>query len=145
MDIKFNSYTPDWSWLSNFSPHPVKDFPTVEHAYQAAKFTDSRVWETIKQAKTPAQAKAMGRELIGVRKNWAAIKESVMLKALRIKFQDPELKDLLIHTYPHQLIHYAPWGDIYWGVDKSGQGQNRQGILLMEVRAELLHEEPYGN
>lgn len=137
-EVRFNSYTKDWSWLSNFSPHPVKDFPTLEHAYQASKSIVPDDWEVVKRLQTPKEVKAWSYKIPFEhrRHDWEKIKEDVMYRAMKIKFQG-SLALMLKNTVGLNLVHYAPWGDTYWGVDKNGQGQNRQGILLMKLRDEL--------
>lgn len=60
-----------------------------------------------------------------------------MLTLLREKFSDEGLAELLLATYPAELIEDATrWHDDYWGV-VNGAGLNRLGILLMQVRDEL--------
>jgi len=44
----------------------------------------------------------------------------------------------LQETEVQYLIEYAPWGDTYWGVDRSHKGLNRLGVLLMKRRDELM-------
>lgn len=143
MDILFNSKTPDWSWLSNFSPHPVAYFPTAEHAYQACKSTDPKVWAEIAELSTPTAAKAAGYKL-HIRSDWSDIKIPAMRKVLRYKFKDLTLEEMLRMTGTSQLIHYAPWGDMFWGVDKTHTGSNMQGQLLMELRDRLRRERAQG-
>ena len=138
--ILFNSRTPDWEWLSNFSPHPVGEWLTAEHAYQASKFFpgDPRR-DLIKQAATPAEAKKIGKAAPTF-PHWGRRKVWVMARALRIKFQDPHLKTYLLATGNRELIHSAPWGDTFWGVDAYGIGMNMQGQLLMALRDSLRDE-----
>lgn len=134
--ILFNSYIPEYLWLSNFSPHPVMDFPTAEHAYQAMKSTDESEWAKMKQCKSPAQAKKYSYTLQHLRPNWDKVKVPIMRRVLTVKFRDPELGQKLLDTGDEELVHLSPW-DTYWGVDKNHKGHNTQGILLMELREEL--------
>lgn len=132
--IWFNSYTPEWSWLSNFSPHPVGDFPTAEHAYQAAKYLDPEYIEKIRREPTAAYAKKRGHSGTAQRRpNWEKIKVEVMRRALSRKFEDPELWEKLQATGTAHLIHLSPW-DLFWGKNNQGNGDNILGILLMELR-----------
>ena len=129
--------------FSNFSPHGFEAegayWPTVEHYFQAQKFSDSSHQQTIQQAPSPEQAKQLGQSREHpLRPDWDTIKERVMKCALRKKFAGPELGALLLGTGDRELIENAPH-DPYWGCGPDGHGQNRAGQLLMEVREELRH------
>lgn len=147
VDILFNSKTPEFAWLSNFSPHSVGNQPTAEHAYQASKSTNPKDWERIRSLRTPSEAKQEGKILQArftpeQQERWKNEKVGVMRKVLRTKFgQHPELMWALVGTIPYTLYHLSPW-DLYWGVDAKLQGENHLGQLLMELRDEcygLLH------
>ena len=136
-----DSFRGEHSFLSNMSESPVElsgvKYPTVEHAFQAAKTTDPAERAKILSAKTPAEAKKIGRTLT-LRKDWNQMREEVMEKALRAKFeQNPELKKRLINTGDTELIEGNTWGDTFWG-QVNGKGQNKLGKLLMKIRKELL-------
>jgi ribA/ribD-fused uncharacterized protein len=128
-----------YRFLSNFYPAVVvfegKRYPTVEHAFQAAKTDDVVERARIGAADTPAKAKAMGRR-VALRKDWENVKLDVMLELLRKKFGRPELRDLLLDTGDAKLIEGNTWNDRFWGV-VDGQGKNHLGRLLMKVRDEL--------
>ena len=60
--IKFYSVNPDYSFLSNFHPCLLiidgKDYKSVEHYFQAAKFErNPEFQEKIRMAATPKKAK----------------------------------------------------------------------------------------
>ena len=61
--IRFNS---EYVFLSNFYPSLITidgiKYPTVEHAYQAAKTMDRREKLAIAAARSPGQAKKIGRK-----------------------------------------------------------------------------------
>ena len=62
------------------------------------------------------------------------VKEEVMKKALLAKFRTHEdLKTLLLSTGKEKLVENAP-RDYYWGCGANGNGKNRLGKILMEVR-----------
>ena len=114
-------------------------WPTVEHYYQAMKFPQDPVWqEEIRMAGTPARAKKMGlSNEHPVRGDWEAVRDRVMKKALRSKFvQNPGLLARLQKTDGRRLEEASP-GDLYWGTGVRGNGRNRMGELLMELRTEL--------
>ena len=59
-----------------------------------------------------------------------------MKKALQEKFlQNMSLAEQLIQTHPRILEENSPY-DTYWGTAKGGR--NRLGVLLMELREELI-------
>jgi ribA/ribD-fused uncharacterized protein len=128
-------------FLSNFYPAVVvlddDEYPTVEHAYQAAKTIDPEERRVIQSSTTPAMAKKLGRH-VTVRDDWLDIKLGIMAELLVQKFtNDPRLSDLLVGTAPAELIEGNWWGDVYWGQCR-GYGENHLGRLLMAIRAELL-------
>lgn len=143
--IRFYSTRKTHAWLSNFSPHGFEEdgvwWPTVEHYFQAQKFPDPAYRETIRAAKTPAAAKALGRSRAHpIRPDWDAVREAIMAHALRRKFEShPELRALLEETGARELVEDAP-RDYYWGAGRTGTGKNRLGALLMERRAEYRTE-----
>jgi ribA/ribD-fused uncharacterized protein len=127
---------PPYEFLSNFSPATVHldgvEYPTVEHAYQAAKTLDETEREQVRSAPTPGEAKAQGQK-VTVRGDWENIKVDVMRDLLRQKFAGPPLRDRLAATAPRTLIEGNTWGDRFWGVYED-EGENWLGRLLMEIR-----------
>jgi ribA/ribD-fused uncharacterized protein len=142
--IKFYSKTTAYQELSNFAPYGFEEdgvhWPTVEHYFQAQKFPgaeNAAYREKIRAAKTPKEAKALGRtRAVVIRSDWEEAKEAIMLRALRKKFSRGELRNLLLAT-GDPLIEGSPF-DSYWGCGRTGKGKNRLGHLLMQVRAELM-------
>lgn len=121
-----------FSFLSNFYEH---NGWTVEHHYQAAKTDHPAHAAKILAARTPGEAKRLGRAA-PMRSTWEDEKVAVMLALLRVKFSDPELAQKLDGTGNAYLVEGNTWGDRFWGVCR-GEGQNRLGELLMQVRSEL--------
>jgi ribA/ribD-fused uncharacterized protein len=142
MSILFNSKSLEYNWLSNFYNAPMmihgKEFQTVEHWFQSQKFLDFQVQENIRLASTPASARALGKKKhTSFRENWDSIRETIMLEGLRAKFQQhQDLKEKLLATKTLELQEQSPW-DSYWGTGNSGNGKNRMGQLLMQLRKEL--------
>lgn len=111
---------------------------TVEHFYQAQKFSDTDVRERICSAASPKDARSLGQSrAFAVRADWDIVREEIMLKALRAKFRVPAARYLLLSTASRWLVESSPF-DYFWGSGQDGSGQNRLGQLLMQVRAELL-------
>ncbi len=118
-----------------------KPWPTSEHYFQAQKFLDEKYREEIRRVSSPMVAARMGRDRSKpLRKNWESVKEQVMRKALRAKFeQHAELRALLLATAPAKLVEHTE-NDAYWGDGGNGKGKNRLGYLLMELREQLAIE-----
>lgn len=154
--MTIDSFTDEHGFLSNFSPSPIewrgKQWPTVEHAYQAAKNYDPKsqnplseaAVEEIRTADTPKLAKRRGRKVRMV-KEWDTpqggredqpLKREVMRELLAIKFQDPDLGAKLLATGDVELVEGNWWGDKVWGVCE-GEGENWLGLELMALRTKL--------
>lgn len=142
MAIPFYSKSQDYAWLSNFSPHGIEMagawWPTVEHYFQAQKFHDAPYREKIRIARTPADAKTLGRSRkVQLRADWEEVKEEIMFAACLKKFQThAELHKMLLATGEEELIENAPT-DYFWGCGRTGTGKNKLGYILMRVRQEL--------
>jgi N-glycosidase YbiA len=131
---------PFWG-LSNFSPPGFEAdgvyWPTVEHYFQAHKFLDSANRERIRKAATPKLARELGQSrATPLRPGWDELRDQVMLEALRLKFQQPAARDVLLSTVDRLLVEASPY-DYYWAAGEDGSGLNRLGHLLMQVRAEI--------
>lgn len=129
----------EYAFLSNFYPcvdwieYGGMTYPSVEHAYQAAKV--SPLLRAQFQVGTAAEAKKLGRTQ-KCRSDWDDVKLDIMEELLRCKFNSLGLALLLINTRPQELIEGNWWGDTFWGVCR-GKGENHLGKLLMKIRAEL--------
>lgn len=133
-------FTGDYKFLSNFYPSPIQlglfTYPTVEHAFHAAK-TDDPTWiRKIREAQTPGQAKKLGHQL-PLRSDWDQVRLSIMQSLIYIKFTDPELKAKLLATGEDELVEGNTWNDKFWGLC-SGVGQNHLGKILMKVRKDIV-------
>jgi N-glycosidase YbiA len=127
--------------FSNFSGFGFEldgnKWKTMEHYFQAMKFEGTEQFERILNSGSPKQAKDLGQtRAIPIRGDWDQVKEEIMLSGLRLKFANPELKELLISTGKKKLIENSPY-DKYWGIGPNGKGKNRLGELLMQLREEL--------
>ena len=127
-------------FLSNFYAsmviHDGIKYPTVEHAYQAAKTLDFAERWRISQLPYPGDAKKAGRR-VKLRPDWEKVKRMIMQELLIQKFiLNPGLKKKLLDTGNAELIEGNYWGDTFWGACK-GEGKNHLGQLLMAVRRML--------
>lgn len=135
-------------WLSNFSlvPNSIRygdmPYPTVEHAFQAAKTLDLGQRALIRSAATPGHAKRLGRE-VQLRHDWEEVKFGIMTDLLRQKFAlGTKLADKLIATGDERLVEGNYWHDQWWGDCQCPQhqdipGKNMLGRALVVVRYEL--------
>ena len=134
------------------------EFRSAEHAYQWSKTNDpdekhSILWslhipswsnpdpDEKEVPSTPGHAKRRGK-LVTKRPDWEEIKYEVMLEIVRAKFQNADLRALLVATGDSILIEGNMWHDNYWGsctCSKCGNaGMNMLGRILMQVRNELV-------
>lgn len=123
-------------WFCNGVTLDGKNYPSVEHAYQAAKTLDDKQREAIRTAKTPGEAKKLGKS-VTIRPDWEDVKIDVMYGLLKQKFSEsnPLLLKKLKDTGNQVLQEGNYWYDTFWGVDlRTGKGQNNLGKLLMKVR-----------
>lgn len=134
--MAITSFSGKYEFLSNFYCSPVTyegiTYPTVEHAFQAAKTFDVTERRRISEMKTPGMAKRAGRRVL-LRKDWEAVKFDIMKTLVTQKFEDEKLKQLLLDTGDEELIEGNTWHDTCWGVC-NGVGQNNLGKILMSVR-----------
>lgn len=135
MNQPIERFKDQYAFLSNFYPVEIEyqgiEFPSVEHAFQAAKsmsLAERRLFLGI----TPEAAKRLGRT-VKLRNDWDVAKVYVMRELLFIKFQQVRFKELLLGTGDALLIEGNDWDDIYWGIC-DGKGQNTLGKLLLELR-----------
>lgn len=137
---KITKFRGGYFFLSNFYqvrvPLDGMVFPTVEHAYQAAKSLNYHDRVRVRNAVTPGKAKRLGRGL-KLREDWDEVKLQIMEDLLRYKFRfGSELADRLVATGGAKIVEENDWGDEFWGVCR-GKGDNHLGKLLMEIRDDL--------
>ena len=137
-----NDFHGEYLFLSNFYEAPVTweglTYPSNEAAFQAAKVLTREERLPFTEL-NPTKAKRRGRQ-VTLRPDWEQVKTGVMEEVVRAKFtQNPDLAARLLATGDAQLVEGTTWGDTCWGIDlRTGKGENRLGIILMKVRAELL-------
>ncbi|MBM1632318.1 NADAR family protein [Sulfitobacter mediterraneus] len=142
MTIYFYAQTDPYAEFSNFAPFGVEMdelwWPTVEHYFQAQKFTDAVYQERIRRAIKPKDAKALGMtRALPLRSDWEDTKVTLMHSAVACKFKThPKPRDLLLSTGTEDIVENAPM-DSFWGCGPDGQGANMLGKILMQVRSDL--------
>lgn len=134
-----------YRWLSNFGGAVVMldgvTYGSVEVAYQAAK------WQPEDRAFFWT---CTNRESISYNRTYAPngytpegrdeTKRDVMEFLLEQKFNpefNPENAERLLATGERDLKETNWWGDVYWGRQLDGSGDNHLGELLMEARSRL--------
>jgi ribA/ribD-fused uncharacterized protein len=146
----------DQSCFSNWYPSEFKfgivPYPTVEHLMMEAKavlFGDEETAKKIYQAKTPYEAKRLGREVSGFNLEiWEQYRFDVVSDACLAKFsQNVELGNFLMNTGSKVIVEASP-SDPIWGIglrenDENAtnpfewEGLNLLGFALMRVRSIL--------
>lgn len=124
-------------------------YNTAEHwmmANKALLFNDTATYLKVINAKTPGEAKELGRQVIGFDEVlWRAKRYDIVVKGNIHKFnQHPAFADFLINTKERILVEASPIDKI-WGIGLAKDaeridnpyfwnGQNLLGFALMEVR-----------
>ena len=129
-------------FLSNMYPCDMKvkindqeyTFSCLESVYQGHKCLQ-RINEFINL--DGYSSKKLGK-IVKLRKDWDDVKVDLMKSLLRIKFNNPELKEKLI-SVEGEIVETNNWGDRFWG-KCYGKGLNILGNLLMELREEYKKE-----
>jgi ribA/ribD-fused uncharacterized protein len=145
------SFRGKYDFLSNFYPSEIEmdgiAYPTVEHAYQAAKTPDEDKRREVAALVKPGAAKAAGRR-IKPPHNWREYNLELMTDLIRQKFtRYPDLREKLKATGDAELIEGNNWNDRFFGKcrdKKTGEwvGENKLGLMLMRVREELRETTP---
>lgn len=131
----------EYRWLSNFYPVKVwydgMQFPSVEHAYQAAKTLDKEIREVFTHDTLRAgRAKNVGSH-IDLRPDWnEETRIEIMYSLLLQKFSHPSLREKLLATGDLYIEETNYWKDTFWGVC-NGVGENRLGNILMQIRNDI--------
>ena len=141
----------DYRFLSNF--YPLENgvflselcFPSVENAYQAAKWPEKERTRFVNVS--AGDSKKLGRQAPNFNgAKWNKKKYDIMAELVRQKFTNNHiLKQKLLLTDGFVLEERNSWGDTYWGVDENGNGENNLGKILMNVRNNLIQMEKGDN
>ena len=140
-------------WEGN--PFKVGDvtYSTAEHYMMAEKarlFGDMDSLQLILRARTPAEAKKLGRKVADFDEpTWVAARYDIVFQANLAKFtQHPQLNSFLLQTGDRVLVEASPF-DRIWGIGMASssphaeqpekwKGLNLLGFALMDVREHLL-------
>lgn len=145
-----DSFTRQWAPLSNF--HPVKiefegiEYPSVEHAFQAAKTYNDKIRRDIAKLNGAGEAKRAGREMTIIVPRWSEyVRFAVMEQLIATKFSSahPDMVSTLLDTGDALLVEGNYWHDNIWGscvctrVSCRRSGANALGRMLMKRREQL--------
>lgn len=150
-----NKFEGRFRFLSNFYPckieHKGIKYPSVEHFYVAMKVTEMQLLdgiyytaadfrEMISRISNPGDVKKIGSR-VKIRRDWDDKKLEFMNWAVREKFKDETLAEMLISTGDQEIIEGNWWHDNFFGscscVKCGNKGQNNLGKLLMRVRDDI--------
>jgi ribA/ribD-fused uncharacterized protein len=151
--VVFYKVNEEWGGLSNMSndfPLQVNGQPasSTEALYQTCRFPHRPEWQKeILDAPHALQAKMKakkeGRRREHSRPNWEQVQVDIMRWCLRVKLAQhlQRFGGLLRWSAPRPIVEQSR-KDRFWGAvsekDEVLRGQNRLGLLLMELREELL-------
>jgi ribA/ribD-fused uncharacterized protein len=154
--LEFQARSTAHGWMSNLHPCVVVvedlTFNSVEHCFQYTKLTTygrHDAAQHVLRAPTPATAKRRGGRRAAPLsseevREWEHDGRSIdaMRAAVAAKFRgSKDLRDRLVDTFPAVLVErVTPFGDMKWGVNASRFGRNIMGVILMELRTELMQD-----
>lgn len=143
MDKTITQFRGQYFFLSNFFPSKIiyeeQTYPTLEHAFQAAKCVSENDKLKIRNCKSAKEAKMIGRR-VKIINEWDNKRKEIMRELLEKKFQqNTQLNISLQATAPEKIVENNYWHDNFWGQCTCGKhrnekGENILGGLLMEVR-----------
>lgn len=134
---KLRYYIPEHAVLDNFAALSFDGYQTLEHGYQASKFTIEQIRNRILAAASPWEAKSIAHGFREhVRVDWGVTtKLEVMRELKRAKLRRHDIvRAVLEKSRSKELIEEAP--DPFWGIG-DGTGENWDGKLWMEIREEM--------
>lgn len=143
--LYFKKEDPKYGFLSNFYMVDQVDsdgvvWPSNEHFYQSRKLLDEKERSLFlhEDYRSPGAAKKLGQK-VKIRPEWDKLHRiPAMAEGLSYKYaKGSEMAQRLLDTGTLYLVEWAPWGDVFFGVDASYKGQNWLGRLLMRRRREL--------
>ncbi len=135
-------------YFSPYTAHAIEIdgviYPTLEHAYQCARYTDNKIIEEIRGAQSPVIA----WEISSRYKNFqipeftdSEYKLRVMKDLTRMKAeQHADVRRALLDSGDMKIVKHivsGPPADGFWDDGEDGSGFNHIGKIWMEIREEL--------
>jgi ribA/ribD-fused uncharacterized protein len=135
-------------YFTPYSAHAITvggvTYPTVEHAYQCSRYTDSKIIEEIRAAHSPVKAWEISSKYKSVQipefKN-DEHKLRVMKGLMSLKVEQHEdVRKALLDSEDLEIVKHivaGPPGDGFWDDGEDGKGLNHTGRMWVEIRDEL--------
>lgn len=115
------------------------EYPTVEHAYQAAKSIVPDVREILRLTPKPGNVKRIGGR-VPLRGDWEEVKISIMEDLLRQKFAPGTEHHDVLMAEEGEIVEWNNWHDQFWGkchcLRHKRTGRNELGKILTKIRDE---------
>lgn len=139
-----SSFTNEYDFLAPEYPCEVCIFdeleisyPSYEHALQASKLDDMEQRNLIRQTTGMREIKKLTMKA-SQQSSWKNDCFEIARKILRDKFvRNKNLTNRLMQIKNMEFQYKNDYGDLFWGVDKDGKGQNKLGKLLYDMRCEI--------
>jgi len=134
------------TYFSGYSAHQIEYkevlYPTVEHAYHCQRYSDPRVIEEIRAARSPRKAWEVSQKYkAGQLSDFNDRKSLVMEELNRVKLQQHEdVQRELLATGDMPIVKHWVAGsppDGFWDDGQDGTGRNEVGKIWMRLREEL--------
>jgi ribA/ribD-fused uncharacterized protein len=152
--VTSNGFRDEYRFLSNMFASPIHVeysghkivFPAAENAFQAMKISVANLnpqqsldWVEAIAKVAPLKSKSMGKSININLKLWDQVAFKRMERVQFLKYtQNSDLLEKLKATNDTLLVEYNYWGDTIWGINrKTGEGENRLGKILMNLRQTL--------
>jgi predicted NAD-dependent protein-ADP-ribosyltransferase YbiA (DUF1768 family) len=139
--MKIIGFNDNNHFLSNFYNHSISyngiTYKNNVSAY-LAQFFESRTQRVLFSGLLPTQAIRLFDRISNPHVEFD--KEAVMKAICKEKFSDKFLKEKLLKTNDDELINETIFPNEFWGTNKKGEGQNKLGKILMEIRTEFSQE-----
>ena len=135
-------------YFSPYTAHQIEIegqvYPTVVHAYQCQRYTDLKIIEEIRGARSPVKAweissKYKHLQIPEFKDENHKLKVMKMLMQFKTT-QHEEIKKALLDSGDLQIVKHIttyPPGDGFWDDGEDGKGLNHIGRMWMEIREEL--------
>ncbi len=134
----------DWYVFDSYAPFQIewrgKQYPTAEHAFQAAHFfkTNPELAEQVRLTRSPREADDLANDNKQYDDpNWRAKRIVIMEEIVRAKYdQHPLVQETLRKSGDRPIVETNP-NDAFWGWGPDRKGENMLGKIWMQLRAEL--------
>ena len=128
-------------FLAPFSGHMLEFkgvlYTTVEHAYHCQRYTDTKVMEEIKQARSAYLAWETSQKYKNSQvADFDVKKVEIMEELFKAKIsQHADVKEALMQSGDTTIVKHQ--ADKFWGDGIDGAGRNEMGKVWMKLRTEL--------